>query len=782
MLQRLEFHKVIELLTECATFSLGREYCAELQPSTDYAEVLRRQEETAEAAEIYRKEPDVPLGGMRDTRGIIRKANIGGILEPAELLDVAGNLVAARRLKRFFSDRSHQYPIMGDLVKNLFINKELEEKISQAIDPSGAVADEASPELRRIRHRIRETEINIKAKMEGIIRSQEHQKFFQEPIITVRGDRYVVPVKQEYRGQFPGIIHDQSASGATLFIEPVAVVELNNELRKLYSDEEREVLRILTQLSASVKAFSEELLSDAKILGTIDFILAKGKLAHHMNASKPIFNKDGYINLRKCRHPLIKGHVVPIDIYLGRDFHVLVITGPNTGGKTVSLKTVGLTAAMAQAGLHIPCEPGSQVPVFHDIFVDIGDEQSIEQSLSTFSGHLKNIIHILAKVNESALVLLDELGAGTDPVEGAALAMAILEYLYQKKARTVATTHYSELKVFAFERQGVENASVEFDSKTLRPTYKLLIGQPGRSSAFEIALRLGLPEALVTRARSFLTSEEIQVADLVEELETNRRKAEEERRKAERLRRELDEMRRDYAAKLEALENRRKELVEKAREEAASIVRQARKEADELVKELRRYVQEKRAEQLAEAEEARNRLKELEDSKDEELMQEKAAAGEIPKGLKEGEPVFLPRFNQTGYVLTTPDENGQLYVQAGILKLAVHVSEVRRKQEKPAVYTAPTGTGKLVVGKAKEARTELDIRGKTVDEALPDLEKFLDDAYLAGLQQVQIIHGKGTGVLRKAVNSYLAKHKYVQEFRLGHYGEGGTGVTVIKLK
>ncbi len=780
-LERLEFKKVIEMLAEHATFSVGKGYCLELTPSTDFAEVSARQQETTEATEIYRKEPDIPLGGMKDIRSIIRKAGIGGILAPAELMDIADVLRSARRLKKFFSERSEGYPIMGNLVKNLLTHKELENAIEEAIEPGGTVADGASPELKRIRSRIRESEAGIKSKMESIMRSGDYQKFFQETIITVRNDRYVIPVKQEYRSQFPGIVHDQSASGATLFIEPMVSVELNNTLRRLFTEEEREVERILSKLTTSVRAVQEELREGIEILGTIDFILAKGKLAHQMDATEPKLNNRGQLVLKKGRHPLIKGKVVPLDVHLGKEFHVLVITGPNTGGKTVSLKTVGLVTAMAQAGLHIPCESGSQVAVFQNIFADIGDEQSIEQSLSTFSGHLKNITYILEQVNENTLVLLDELGAGTDPTEGAALAMAVLEYLYARRSKVIATTHYSELKVFAFEREGVENASVEFDTKTLRPTYRLLIGQPGRSSAFEIALRLGLQEQIVTRARDFITKEEMHVAELVEELESNRRKTEEEGMLAERARRRLEEYQDEYRTKVEAVEAKRKAQLEQAREEAAAIVRQARREADELLKELRRLALEKQTNFMADAEAARKHLKELEEEKSKALFKEKVSKLEAPQNLKEGESVFLPRYNQTGYVLNPPDDDGQVQVQVGVLKMTVHLSELQRKGREPERQFTKTGAGKIAVDKSKQAKTELDIRGNTVDEAIPEIEKFLDDAYLAGVPQVQIIHGKGTGVLRKAVTALLAKHRYVKESRIGMYGEGGLGVTIVKL-
>lgn len=781
-LERLEFNKIIEMLAQNATFSLGREMCLELRPSTDFNEVLRYQKETAEASTIYRKEPDLPLGGMRDTRGALRKVAIGAILEPAELQNIAANLLAARRIKKFFSDRSDQYPIMAALVKDIMVERDLEEAINEAIEDDGRVSDSASIELRKVRSKIRDLEINIKNKMDSIMRSSEYQKFFQEAIVTVRGDRYVIPVKHEFRGQFPGIIHDQSSSGATLFIEPVAIVELNNSLRRLFSEEEREIQRILTKLTGSVEVVLEDLKVSLDILGKVDFVLAKGKLAHRMNATEPVLNEQGWVNLKKARHPLITGEVVPIDIFFGREFKILVITGPNTGGKTVALKTIGLNTAMAQSGLHIPCEEGSQLAVFKNVFVDIGDEQSIEQSLSTFSAHLKNIIDIVQRVDRHSLVLLDELGAGTDPTEGAALAMSVLEFLYERGAGVVATTHYSELKVFAFEKEGVENASVEFDIKTLRPTYRLLIGQPGRSSAFEIALRLGLAEQIVDRARTFLTSDEIKVADLVEDLEGSRRKAEEEKLKAELLRQEVEVLKREYATKLAALEERRSGVLETAKEEAATIVRQARREADLLVKELRNYALEKQTNHLKEAEIARNRLRALEEERDTAILKGRMAQGDVPTGLQVGEKVFLPKYNQSGYVMVPPGEDGNLQVQVGIMKLTVNVSEVRRKKETPAKELGKRGASKIVIDKAKDAKTEINLLGKTVDEAFPEIEKFLDDAYLAGIPQVQIVHGKGTGVLRKAVQELLTKHRHVKEHRLGQYGEGGTGVTIVKLK
>lgn len=779
-LQRIEYDKVIEMLVSCATFTPGKELAAGLLPATDLAVVAKRQQETSEAKEILRKEPDVPLGGLKDIRKVLHKVGLGAVLEPHELLEVTDVLRAARRIKRFFLDKQGQYPLTEEMSGSLTAYHEIEDKVIQAIDTGGEIADRASAELRSLRVRSRDLHAGIKAKLDQIVRSPEHQKHLQEFIVTQRGDRYVVPVKQEYRGQFPGIVHDQSASGATLFIEPMAVVEMNNELRRLAAAEKQEILRILTGLTDHVRAATDGITANLEILARMDFVFARGRLSARMDAGEPRLNDRRCLDLKGARHPLIPGKAVPVSVHLGKEFHILVITGPNTGGKTVALKTVGLLTAMAQAGLHIPAETGSEIGIFRQLFTDIGDEQSIEQSLSTFSGHMTNIVRILSGVDPDSLVLMDELGSGTDPVEGAALAMAILEYLDERQVRTIATTHYSELKVFAFNRPGVENASVEFDTKTLQPTYRLLIGQPGSSSAFEIAARLGLNPAVIDRARSLLTKEDVEVAELIRELEEIRRLAEEERSAATRLRQQAEALQKEYNAALSSLQDKKARLLAEANSEAAGILKKARMQADDAIREVREALAQADRGGLLHAQQARTRLRNGQ-SAFEDKMNAAAAEkyGRPPNRVAPGDTVFIPKFNQKGHV-TAYGEDGQVTVQVGIMKVTVPIGEIRLDKEEKTVRETSTAA-RVMTGKVKDFNTEIDLRGLLVDEAIEQVEKYLDDAFLAGVPQVYLIHGKGTGALRKAIGSMLARHRHVKTYRLGQYGEGGMGVTVVEL-
>ena len=774
---RLEYTKIITLLQDCTSFGISREIAGELKPSTDREQILHAQKETSEAKLILRLEPDIPLGGMRDIRRLLRKTDIGGILEPSELLEIGDMLLAMRRMKLFFNDKGETYPIISDLAGSLCALRELEDRIKDSIEPGGDVADKASSELRRLRQRIRDLQVSLKDKMDSIVRSAQFQKYLQDPIVTMRGDRYVVPVKQEYRSQIPGIIHDQSASGATLFIEPAAAVEKSNELRQVIAQEKQEIIRILTQLTSQVMTNLDEIRAGVDTAGTIDFLIAKGKLSHQMDAGEPLINQKQKININGARHPLLKEKAVPINVRLGEKFGILVITGPNTGGKTVALKTVGLLVLMAQSGLHIPAESNSETSVFSRVFADIGDEQSIEQSLSTFSSHMTNIIRIVAEADDRSLVLFDELGAGTDPTEGAALAMAILDYLEKRQVRVIATTHYSELKAFAFNRPGVENASVEFDISTLRPTYRLNIGQPGSSSAFEIAARLGLPEDIISLAQQSMSEEDIKVTELIRELEDNRRTSENDRGEALRLKQELQRMQREYEDKLQKISVKRSEVMEKARSAAGEMVRKARLEADSLILEIKNAAARANDRQaLSHAQDARSKLKKLRYEQDE--TEVTAAPGKVPKDVQPGQEVFLPRYNQQGYVLSGADSNGIVIVQVGIMKMNLPLTELRLQKAK---QVKETGAPKVMVGKVKDIKTELDLRGLTVDEAMETVEKYLDDAYLAGLPKAYLIHGKGTGALRKAITGLLAGHRFVKNYRLGEYGEGGTGVTVVEL-
>lgn len=777
-LMRFEYHKVIDILKGCTSFGISREIAEGLLPVTNIEVIVQRQRETTEAKEVLRREPDLPAGGLRDIRRLLRKADVGGILEPAELLEVGDMLFAMRRLKAFFRDKGERYPIITALTGDLCALRELEDRIRDSIEPGGEVADKASPELRRLRSRIRDLQAALKERMDSYIRSADFQKYLQDPIVTMRGDRYVVPVKQEYRGQVPGIIHDQSASGATLFIEPMPVVEKNNELRKAAAEERQEIIRILTELTNRVRFNTDEISKSVTIAGEIDFILAKGKLSQLLDAGEPLIRPEQKINLKGARHPLLKGRAVPISVWLGSGFGILVITGPNTGGKTVALKTVGLLVLMAQSGLHIPAETGSETGVFHRVFADIGDEQSIEQSLSTFSAHMTNIISILREADDKSLVLVDELGAGTDPTEGAALAMAILDYLNLKNVRTIATTHYSELKAYAFNKPGVENASVEFDIRTLRPTYRLNIGRPGSSSAFEIAARLGLPEDIIRVARQSMSTEDIQVTDLIRDLEDNRRASEIERREALQLKKEAEQLKEELQKKLAQLSERRAEIMEKARVEANEILRKTRLEAEALIQEIKE-LRAKGADQqtLAMAQQVRAKIRKLKN--DEALPPDIEASGEPPKKIRPGQEVFIPRYGQQGVILSKPDKDGSVPVQVGAVKVTMPIAELRLQKGK---HISETGAPKVMSGKAREISTEIDLRGLTVDEAIEATEKYLDDAYLAGLPKAYLIHGKGTGALRKAITDLLAGHRFVRSHRLGEYGEGGMGVTVVELK
>ncbi len=783
-LKRLEYYKVLERLASFTGSVLGRERALALKPADDLEVILRWQAETSEGRDLLRLDPTAGFGGWQDIRSQLGRAGRGAVLEPEELLAVAETLTAGRLIKKFFLDREERYPLLGALAFKLVSLPELEQEIKKAVLPGGAVADTASPELARVRRKMLSTQARIREQLEYITRSPGYQKYLQDPIVTVREGRYVVPVKVEYRAQIRGLVHDQSASGATLFIEPAAVVEKNNALKRLKLEEKEEIHRILLRLSEAVTRHVEEIGAALDTLGEIDFILAKARYSRELDAWAPALqDREPFINFRQGRHPLLKGAVVPVDIVLGDAFDTLIITGPNTGGKTVTLKTAGLLVLMAQSGLHLPAGEGSRMSIFKRIFADIGDEQSIEQSLSTFSSHLTNIVDIIRLAGRESLVLLDELGAGTDPTEGAALAQAILEKLHASGAKTVATTHHSELKNFAYSRARVENASVEFDAVTLRPTYRLLTGKPGRSNAFEIAAKLGLPAAIVARAREFLTAEQVQAAELMRNLERAQQVAEEEKRQAAVLREEARRLKEKYTGMEADLARRRESVLAKAGDEAKNLVRSARQEAEAAVKELR----EKLAGDAARAresaiQEAREKLKALDRRVNRARPGRAAPAGEIPGALLPGEEVFLPEFNRRGYVVDSPGPAGEVQVQVGIMKVSVPLKDLRRVEKEAAVtdggqYT----TAGVMLDKAREISPELDLRGRYAEEALLEVEKYLDDACLAGLNRIRLIHGKGTGSLRAAVHKKLKGDRRVKFFRLGEHGEGGPGVTVVEL-
>lgn len=780
VLRRLEFHKVLEHLASFAGSPLGKERVMELEPVDDLGTISRWQKETSEGRELLRLDPTAEVGGWKDIRVQIKRADRGAVLEPEELAAVADTLTAGRLLKNFLQERQERYPLLSELSFSLASLPELEKEIKRTILPGGGVADTASPELAQVRRKIMSNQARIKEHLEHVIRSPNYQKYLQDPIVTIREGRYVVPVKIEYRSQVPGLVHDQSSSGATLFIEPMAVVEKNNELRRLVVVEKQEVLRILTGLTAWVTQNAESIQISLEALGDFDFIMARARYSRKLDAWAPVLEGEAIMDIRQARHPLLKGDVVPVNLRLGGDFNTLIMTGPNTGGKTVTLKTAGLLVLMAQSGLHVPAGEGSRLGIFKEVFADIGDEQSIEQSLSTFSSHMTNIVDIVRKAGRGSLILLDELGAGTDPTEGAALAQSILEKLHAMGTRTIATTHYSELKNFAYLRERVENASVEFDAVTLRPTYRLLIGKPGRSNAFEIAARLGLPEELVERARDFLTVEQVRVDELMRNLEKAQQVAEGERKAAVVLAEEARSLKQRSEKMEQDLAQKREAILAKAGEEARALVRAARQEAEATIKELREKVSQETARGRQGAiQEARARLGKLQ-SRVSKAVPEKAMFGEAPDDLRPGEDIYLPKFNQKGYVISPPGPGGEVQVQVGILKMNVPLKDLRRAEK-----TGPAGgqseVGSVLLGKAREISHELDLRGLYADEAVLQVEKYLDDACLAGLSRVCLIHGKGTGSLRMAIHRDLKGHHRVKSFRLGEQGEGGFGVTIVEL-
>jgi DNA mismatch repair protein MutS2 len=774
------------LIDRCATV-LGKEIAENLLPSTEYLEVKHRQEETSEARRLFQGGSSIPLGGIHDLRVSLQRAIRGGMLEPQDLLDVADTIASGRRLKKFLQEHGDEAPILAAIANMIGGFNALEVEIRRSITDAGEVSDHASPALEMIRRGQRTIQNRIKERMDSYVRGPG-AKYLQEPIVTIRDDRYVVPVKIEYRSQIPGIVHDQSGSGSTLFIEPMAVVEMNNELKELTLKEREEVARILMRLSGLLGADAEAMAHSLKAFAQIDFAAAKGKLSADLDCTAPDLEREPMLEIRKGRHPLLKGKVVPVDIHIGINFDTLVITGPNTGGKTVTLKTMGLFVAMTQCGLHLPAGFGTRMGIFDQVFVDVGDEQSIEQSLSTFSSHMTNIVRIMDELEGHALVMLDELGAGTDPNEGAALAISILEHLHARGARTVATTHYSELKSFAFTRSRVENASVEFDVETLRPTYRLLIGVPGSSNAFEISRRLGLSPLIVDRARDFLTRDQERVEDLIAGINATRIELEKERNDAARLRYEAQQMRSEFEKKYSAAQEKSAEVLEKARAQAAAVLAQARREAEAIIEELKASLKQQREHERTQAiSTARRRLSDARSQVEDARPARKARPTEPLRGLKPGDAVHVLSLDQQGYVMSGPDASGNVVVQVGIMKVTVPLLELAKADEPEQQQAKPKGASgrstarSAAAAKAQEISTEVDLRGLTVEEALDKVDKHLDDAVLAGAPMIRIIHGKGTGALRKAVTDFLKAHRHVASFRLGGLGEGGDGVTIAKL-
>lgn len=792
VLKILEFDKILERLQEYSQSESVKKRIMKLEPYTDMDSVCRAQKETTEAMSTLLKLGNVPVNlSVRDVRDSVKRGEQGGVLTPRELIDIKSVLYVARRTKAYLQDISDECSILKEYEEKLLTAKALEDKISSAVISEEDIADDASAELGAIRRKIKNLNAKIKDTLNTMIHSAHYKKFLQDAIVTMRSDRYVIPVRAENKNDVPGIVHDTSATGQTVFIEPMGVVNANNEIRDLRASEKREIERILAELTAAVVENSHEIFVDFLAVADLDFIFSKGKLSIDMNATEPVINTDGVVNLKKARHPLIdKDKVVANDIKFGKETDTLVVTGPNTGGKTVTLKTVGLASVMAASGLHITANEGSEVALFTKIYADIGDEQSIEQSLSTFSSHMVNIVKILKNVDSSTLALFDELGAGTDPTEGAALAIAILEYLRKKGAKTLATTHYSELKLFALTTDGVENASCEFDVKTLQPTYKLLIGVPGKSNAFAISRRLGLNAQIIDRANDILSDEDIKFEDVITDLEVARASAERDAQENKRLKKELQELKKKVDEDREKLKKNKSRILDEAHREAKIIVMDAKSEANEIIRDLEKMRQKgiKSGNIDTKAQKARETLKKREDTLDEKMSQAKKPRERFvdpPKNLMPGESVKIIDLDQEAVVLKVPDKSGNVRVEAGIIKMDVHVTNLRRlnnNEQKEALVKQYTPPVKTFESKAKTATTEVDVRGQYPEEAWANVEKFIDDCYLAGISPVRIVHGKGTGVLKKHIREMLRKHRYVTSFRPGIFGEGEDGVTVAELK
>lgn len=787
-LRVLEYGKIIEKLRKSTESSLGESLVNELKPSIDYAEVSHLQEETDEAVKLLLRRGSPPLGGIHDVLSETKRAKIGGVLSPGGLLKIADTLRAARKIKGFLKQSKDEnnivLPILENTIGCLNIYKEIEDSIFNAIISEEELSDNASSTLSNIRRQIKSKNDSIRTKLNSIINSQDNKKYLQDSLITIREGRFVVPVKQEARSSFPGLIHDQSSSGATLFIEPMAVVNLNNELKELKLNEKQEIERILNELTGLVSIETEGIVENQKVLSKIDFIFAKAKLSLAMNGSKPLINSEGYINIKKGRHPLLDTkEVVPTDIYLGKDFTTLLITGPNTGGKTVTLKTVGLFSLMTQSGLQIPADSGSETAVFDSIYADIGDEQSIEQNLSTFSSHMTNIVDILENVESNSLVLFDELGAGTDPTEGAALAMSILDYLYGRQIRTVATTHYSELKVYALTTEGIENASVEFDVETLSPTYKLLIGVPGKSNAFEISRKLGLQNFIIDSAKQFMSSENIEFEDVLAKIERDRTETEKSKSDTIRLEEQAERLKTELQDKIEKLENSRENVLRNAREQAREELVKARDESQAILNELKNISSDIEKQTQDKLTEAKNKLKgsldDVEGKLSEKILSKKSA--KPLESVKVGEDVRILSLNQNGVVVSLPDSDGNIVVQVGIMKVTVPIDTIERAKSEGKVKTQKSAKA-VMKNKSRDVKNEIDLRGKDLEEASYEVDKYLDDAYLSGLKEVSIIHGKGTGVLRKGIGQMLKSHRHVRTSRLGGFREGGDGVTIVEIK
>ena len=788
VLNTLEYNKIIQTLADFADSQPGKAVCSALKPSTDLEEIRKAQAQTRDALSRLFKQGSTSFGGNKDIGFTVKTLEIGSTLSSMELLKIAKLLDNVNRIKTYGRKDKEDAPAdsLDEYFELLAPLTFLANEINRCILAEDEIADDASSTLKSIRRAMITTNDKIHSQLISMVNGS-YRTYLQDAVITMRNNRYCIPVKAEYKSQVHGMVHDQSATGSTFFIEPAAVVELNNKIKELTLQEQEEIERILADLSAQAGEYTRELALNQKLMTHLDFVFAKAKLAMDLNATEPIFNTDHYINIRKGRHPLLpKKSVVPIDIHLGKDFDLLIITGPNTGGKTVSLKTVGLFTLMGQAGLHIPALDRSELSIFTEVYADIGDEQSIEQSLSTFSSHMKSIVHILAHADENSLCLFDELGAGTDPTEGAALAIAILNHLHDRGIRTMATTHYSELKIYALSTSFVENACCEFSVETLQPTYRLLIGIPGKSNAFAISSKLGLSDDIIAAAKEQISKEDESFEDVIADLEQSRITIEKEQKEIAEYKERIRTLQEQLKAKNEKIDKAKDKILREANEKAREILQEAKEVADETIRDFNKL---DAGTDIKALEKKRQKVRDKIAEKNDKLALKTENQGPKtktldPAKLKKGDSVKIISMGLKGTVSTLPDNKGNLFVQCGIMRTSVNVKDLVYAEE--VTITTPTlqrtGSGKIKMSKSLSVSTEINLLGKTVDEALSALDKYLDDAYLAHLPSVRVVHGKGTGALRSAVHSHLKRLKYVKEFRLGEYGEGDAGVTIVTFK
>lgn len=787
-LKSLEYYKIIQLLTEKASSPLGKELCRDLLPSVDLAQIQLMQAQTRDALSRLFQKGSISFGSVKDVRGSLKRLEIGSTLGIIELLSICSLLENTSRVKAYSRNERSDHPAdsLDEMFEQLSPLTPLSAEIRRCILSEDEISDSASPGLLKVRRSMKIANDRIHTQLTSLVNGGA-RNYLQDAVITMRNGRYCIPVKAEYKGQVPGMIHDQSSTGSTLFIEPMAIVKLNNDIRELELQEQKEIEAVLAELSNQTAAYTDQIRDDLEIMVQLDFIFARASLAMDMNGTEPIFNTEHRIRLKQARHPLIpRKKAVPIDLRLGDDFDLLVVTGPNTGGKTVSLKTAGLLTLMGQAGLHIPAMDRSQLSVFHQVYADIGDEQSIEQSLSTFSSHMTNVVSFLKEADSDSLVLFDELGAGTDPTEGAALAISILSYLHERGIRTMATTHYSELKVYALSTPGVENACCEFNVETLRPTYRLLIGVPGKSNAFAISSKLGLPDFIIEKAKQQISEQDESFEDVLTSLENSRVTIENERAQIEAYKEQIEALKKQLETKQERLDERRDKILKNANEEAKRILAETKEYANQTMKLFHKF--QKDHVDTAAVEKERQNIRARMDKADNALSI-KAAPKEPKKKLSAkdlslGDMVRILSMNLTGTISSRPDSKGFLFVQTGIIRSKVHISDLELVDE-PVISSSAlqkTGAGKIRMSKSSSVSTEINLLGKTVDEAIAILDKYLDDAYLAHLSKVRVVHGKGTGALRKGVHDYLRRNKRVASYRLGEFGEGDAGVTIVEFK